>query len=144
MVKSLNTMYYNVPQSRERVIIIGVRNDLGIEPSHPKPQTRPVTVREAIGADGSYWNSSYRWNIKRDSPFAAFTKTKGKAHMVKTQSGIRYVTQREMKVAGSFPDEFRFTDDDAALERIGNSVPPNLMLAIARHVRKEILDKCLT
>lgn len=94
----LNAMYYNVPQSRERVIIIGVRNDLGIEPSHPKPQTRPVTVREAIGADGSYWNSSYRWNIKRDSPFAAFTKTKGKAHMVKTQSGIRYVTQREMKV----------------------------------------------
>jgi len=33
----LNTMYFNVPQSRERVIIIGVRNNLGIEPSHPKP-----------------------------------------------------------------------------------------------------------
>ena len=44
----LNAMYFNVPQSRERVIIIGVRNDLGIEPSHPKPQTRPVTVREAL------------------------------------------------------------------------------------------------
>jgi len=34
----LNAMYFNVPQSRGRVIIIGVRNDLGIEPSHPKPQ----------------------------------------------------------------------------------------------------------
>jgi DNA (cytosine-5)-methyltransferase 1 len=44
----LNAMYFNVPQSRERVIIIGVRNDLGIEPSHPKPQGKPITPREAF------------------------------------------------------------------------------------------------
>lgn len=43
----LNAMYFNVPQSRERVIVIGVREDLGIEPSHPRPQSRPITVREA-------------------------------------------------------------------------------------------------
>jgi DNA (cytosine-5)-methyltransferase 1 len=43
----LNAMYFNVPQSRERVIIIGVREDLGIEPSHPKPQGKPITIREA-------------------------------------------------------------------------------------------------
>jgi len=39
----MNAMYYGVPQSRQRMIFVGVRNDLGIEPSHPKPQTRPVT-----------------------------------------------------------------------------------------------------
>lgn len=45
----LNAMHYSVPQSRERVIIIGVRKDLGIEPSHPKPlQNKPITVREAF------------------------------------------------------------------------------------------------
>jgi DNA (cytosine-5)-methyltransferase 1 len=44
----LNAKYFNVPQSRERVIIIGVRTDLGIEPSHPKPQGRPITPREAF------------------------------------------------------------------------------------------------
>lgn len=43
----LNAKYLGVPQSRERMIFIGVRNDLGIEPSHPKPQTRPITVGQA-------------------------------------------------------------------------------------------------
>lgn len=43
----LNSMYYGVSQSRERVIFIGIRNNLDIEPSLPKPQTRPITVRQA-------------------------------------------------------------------------------------------------
>lgn len=44
----MNAMYFNVPQSRERMIFIGVREDLGIEPSHPRAESKPVTVREAI------------------------------------------------------------------------------------------------
>jgi len=47
-VKLLNAMYFGVPQSRERVIFVGVREDLGIEPSHPGPETEPITVREAL------------------------------------------------------------------------------------------------
>ena len=31
----LNAMWFGVPQSRERMIFIGVREDLGIAPSHP-------------------------------------------------------------------------------------------------------------
>jgi len=44
----MNAMYFNVPQSRERVIIIGVREDLGIEPGHPKPETKPISVKNKI------------------------------------------------------------------------------------------------
>lgn len=44
----LNAMYFNVPQSRQRMIFIGVREDMDIEPSHPHAQSRPVTVREAL------------------------------------------------------------------------------------------------
>lgn len=40
---------YGVPQNRERVIIIGIRNDLGIEPSHPAPIEGSVSVDDAIG-----------------------------------------------------------------------------------------------
>jgi DNA (cytosine-5)-methyltransferase 1 len=44
----LNAMYFGVPQSRQRLIFIGVREDLGIEPSHPKAKWQPITVKEAI------------------------------------------------------------------------------------------------
>lgn len=39
---------YGVPQSRERVIIIGIRKDLGVEPSFPEPTGQEVTVDMAI------------------------------------------------------------------------------------------------
>ena len=39
---------YGVPQMRERVIIIGIRRDLGIEPTFPLPVGNNVTVDEAI------------------------------------------------------------------------------------------------
>lgn len=44
----LNAMYFNVPQSRERMIFIGVRNDLGIKPSHPLAQSQPITPKIAF------------------------------------------------------------------------------------------------
>lgn len=44
----LNAMYFNVPQSRQRMIFIGVREDLGIEPSHPEAESVPVIVRQAF------------------------------------------------------------------------------------------------
>lgn len=44
----LNAKYYGVPQGRERLIFIGVRDDLGIDPTHPAPFSRPITAREAI------------------------------------------------------------------------------------------------
>lgn len=40
----MNAMYFNVPQSRERMIFIGVREDLGIDPSHPKGSIQPVAA----------------------------------------------------------------------------------------------------
>lgn len=47
-VRLLNAMYFNVPQSRQRLIFIGVREDLGIEPSHPKAESKPFTAKEAF------------------------------------------------------------------------------------------------
>lgn len=44
----LNAKYLNVPQNRPRLIFIGVREDLGIIPTHPLPQCRPITLRDAL------------------------------------------------------------------------------------------------
>jgi len=175
----LNAMYFNVPQSRERVIIIGVRNDLEIEPSHPKPQTRPITPRIAFDncPDGEIkllpdWlrrATQYMQpgNYSEVPTKKAFLKVKGKSSgsintkllswnrvsctLVKSEisdTGIihpdkkRYLTIPEMKRLTSFPDDYSFIGDRKNIvSRIGNSVPPNLMRAIAEHIRKEILRK---
>lgn len=46
--KVLKASDYGVPQMRERVIIIGIRKDLNIMPSHPEPIEGVVTVDDAI------------------------------------------------------------------------------------------------
>lgn len=171
----LNAMYYNVPQSRERVIIIGVRNDIGIEPTHPKPQMKPMTVREAFAHvdinDDQYRGASERvlayakyhpggWN----TDMRTMVRISGKTHSVASlkwahldkplgtiakqeivDSGVmapcrtRYLSMNELKAAASFPQSFNFMSRKNAVARIGNSVPPNLMRAIAEHIKVEIL-----
>lgn len=45
--KLMNTKYYNVPQSRQRTIFIGVRNDIGgVEPTFPIPNKKILTFYE--------------------------------------------------------------------------------------------------
>lgn len=46
--KKLNAMYFYVPQSRERLIFIGLRDDLAGEVSFPKAESRPIVVKEAL------------------------------------------------------------------------------------------------
>ena len=46
--KLMNSKYYGVPQSRERLIFIGVRKDLNIEPSYPIPGNKIITVKKAL------------------------------------------------------------------------------------------------
>jgi|JI10StandDraft_1071094.scaffolds.fasta_scaffold107803_3 DNA (cytosine-5)-methyltransferase 1 len=159
----LNAMYFHVPQSRERMIFIGVREDLGIEPSHPKAESQPLTVHEAIGSLSGfmdaprlsplhtrYWNeakqgeglgnynSSPKLNPNHASP--TIRKDAGYGGLFHPYE-CRPINTRERQRLGSFPDLYRFTDWGSACNRIGNSVPPLLMEAIARHIRQEILSK---
>lgn len=50
--KLLDAQWLGVPQMRQRVIFIGVRNDLvakyGVKPAHPKPLPYRYSVREAL------------------------------------------------------------------------------------------------
>ena len=48
----MNAKWFGVPQSRSRIIFIGVRKDLGIAPSHPSAQHGTVSLGEALGMDG--------------------------------------------------------------------------------------------
>lgn len=44
----LNAAHYGVPQNRRRVIVLGLRHDLGITPLHPNPLTHPIGFSEAV------------------------------------------------------------------------------------------------
>lgn len=46
--KILNAKNFQVAQSRQRLIFIGVREDLDIEPSHPTGTTKLITIRECF------------------------------------------------------------------------------------------------
>ena len=160
----LNAMYFNVPQSRQRLIFIGVREGLGTEPSHPRAESMPVTFRQATGDI---------WAEAGDLPFNVNTKTARAMQYAKPgeQDPKHFSTFKlwadrpsntlrknflgyfhywhpvffrplnliEWQRLGSFPDAFRFTDKKNGCQRIGNSVPPLFMRAIARHIREQIL-----
>jgi len=172
----LNAMYYGVPQHRQRLIFVGVREDLGIEPSHPAPQTRPMSIKAAwrnvkntrkdleeaavaeryaiypialrlkegqrpkdLGLKGYFGLIRPRWS----KPMPAILRTKvttGAAALLHPDE-MRAPTLPEIKAAASFPQDFFFTDFNNGWERIGNSVPPLLMRAIAEHVKAQILEK---
>lgn len=46
--KVLDAQWLGVPQCRQRTIFIGVREDLGIDPVHPKPMPYRYSVRDAL------------------------------------------------------------------------------------------------
>lgn len=134
----LNAMYFNVPQSRQRLIFIGVRDDLGIEPSHPKAESRPVTVNQCDYQDDGLFDGIMlqRWlNIKQGHNFEDLPKqlrTSGffsnafrKLHPNKPSFTLpkepnfttgtflhwdkpRYINLVELKRIGSYPDLFKF------------------------------------
>ncbi len=189
----MNAMYFHVPQSRQRMIFIGVREDLGIDPSHPIVQSRPVSVGNALpwllrivypGSSGynrgtetvidrngvspavmaegyfgdtlngtnKYFveaqvigNVSYREKLQPLTlPAPTITATPPDASVSLASGGMvieqRKFTIPEVQRIGSYPDQFRFTGSyNDQWARIGNSVPPFFMRAIAQHIRTEIL-----
>lgn len=44
----LDAQWLGVPQARQRTIFVGVREDLGLDPIHPKPLPYRYSVREAL------------------------------------------------------------------------------------------------
>jgi len=44
----MDSAYFEVPQHRQRLIFIGIRNDLKVKPSFPKPINKLISVRKAL------------------------------------------------------------------------------------------------
>lgn len=170
----LNAKWFGVPQSRERIIFIGVRSDLNIQPSHPLPTHDLITVRQAI-SDCNKEDDVFAKPMKGEvagmmrlclpgKSLAQTFKTSKYFNWVKadwdkpvmtipkstTYSGFtiwhpeenRCLTGIELKRLGGWPDEFKFIGSYINwVNRIGNSVPPPFMRAVAAYVKEKILKK---
>lgn len=55
--KLMNAADYGVPQVRQRVLIVGIRSDLGVEFSHPDPTHGEDALLYSKWVSGEYWDS---------------------------------------------------------------------------------------
>ena len=133
----LNTQYFHVPQDRERIIFIGVREDLGIEPSPPKPRSLPQSMRQALGldGDGGVLNDQFKSGWRSlDGPCVTIFKH---PPVLLLEGVQRKLTFDECSVVQGFPDDWKWPKK--ILRYLGNAVPPPFMMAVAEHVRDNIL-----
>lgn len=156
----MNAMYFNVPQSRQRLIFVGARADLDAEPSHPVAQTRPrgvtldysgeyLSARDEQIARAHKTRHAQKGNgfgfqlIDSRYPTNTFPKTKIAAScpiLISHQGRLKWPSSRELKRIASYPAKFCFAGTyNQQWARIGNSVPPLFMRAIAQHIKQEIL-----
>lgn len=112
--KLLNAMYFHVPQSRQRMIFIGVREDLGVEPSHPKAEGKPITVGRAIGHYNNM-QANEKQHIWKDEQ-----KSKTYPLAQRAKQGETYVGQKKRDY---------WNKPSATLQKLGVVKYPNLRRA---------------
>ena len=144
----MNSKYYKVPQSRERIFWIGIRKDLKVIPTFPTPSMDLITVREAFKGikNKTFYKRGVSDRQKQDrlhweKPAAVLIKVAGsiRSSCVVHPGEDRHLTIEEAKRICSFPDDFQLTGSfSEQWARLGNAVMPNQMKAIATHIYGQI------
>ena len=160
-VWKFNASEYGIPQNRQRLFFIGVRNDLPGFPERPMPTTgeHPNTIKWAIDdlveiTDESVPNQSQFFKASKakrgngqgdevnraDAP--AYTiRANPKSRVQFHYSLERRLTVRECARIQTFPDDFRFTHSmTTSMFEIGNAVPPVLAHQVADAI-SDYVDK---
>jgi DNA (cytosine-5)-methyltransferase 1 len=139
--KSLNSIYYGVPQSRQRVFIIGVRKDLGLEPIFPSHTGEVKFIGDVINDIDFHSRGQFDKKLKSPNSFA-YTLTKSPSMYFVQNGRKRKPTIEELKILQGFPPDFKFSGNyNEIWSMIGNSVPPPLAFEISRVLKTEIFEK---
>lgn len=148
-----DAQWLGVPQVRQRIIFMGVREDLALKPVYPNPLPYRYSVREVLPNIEGYMSSGYMNHWKSaDEPYGTVMADGGKlsptaylstnGYIMDDKKQHRKFTIPELKRICSFPDDFILEGNFAQQwERMGRSVPPVMMSHIAASVRDNILRK---
>ncbi|TNE81418.1 MAG: DNA (cytosine-5-)-methyltransferase [Bacteroidetes bacterium] len=147
--KKLNAKDFGVPQSRVRLIIVGVRQDLaqmGLGPVFPRPlgiDPSRLALSNVLPSKPAFFSMSQFKDslISGQEICHTLTKTPNLKLYDSLGSLPRKATIEELKSLSSFPESFEFVGSYTdKVNRIGNCVPPLFMRAIAGAIRKGILE----
>ena len=159
----LNAVNFEVPQNRERVIVIGSKKTINL----PKKVKRKVTAGQALGDlpfqfddDSKFFTESmdrYVANCEKasscinprdlylDRPARTLTcrnlaGATGDMHRVRLKDGRRRrITIREAARLQSFPDWFEFSGTETQqFNQIGNAVAPNFAFHLAANIKNHL------
>jgi len=162
----LNALHYEVPQNRERVIVVGSKRKFNF----PAKVNRKITAGQALGGlaeqvhdDSKFLNESmdrYVANYEKaskcinprdlylDRPARTLTcrnlaGATGDMHRIRLEDGRRRrVTVREAARLQSFPDWFEFTGSETnRYNQIGNAVAPYFAYHLAQNIKNHLLGE---
>ena len=134
---------YDVPQKRQRVIIIGVRSDISFDAKWPEPSNQILTLKDAIGdlpieykADIQHVGTKHKCavtgflgnrELKWDEASPTITGRGGGSGgpVIHNHPSLkRRLTVRECARIQTFPDSFEFVGSISSMYRqLGNAVP---------------------
>jgi len=159
----LNALDYGLPQKRERIIIVGFKENLCFD--FPKPLGRYTPLSDMLlpdsDVDGSFF-ASERIVVKRKTavtdppipsiwhenkgghvsalPYSCALRA-GASHNYLLVNGVRRLTPREMLRLQGFPDSYKIVVNNRAVRKqAGNSVPVSMIRAVANKII-ESLDR---
>jgi DNA (cytosine-5)-methyltransferase 1 len=156
--RTLDGSWLGLPQARRRVVLVGVREDLGIDPPFPRRHARQTTIRDALPhvarlvrrPGAGYRARHYRWAEERTWPASGPAPTilasgmaaySAKDVLVETLDGDRRPpTVRELKLLCGFPVDFEFPDETEPWRVLGNAVPPPMARAWASELATALGD----